>query len=160
MIAAGLVPVAAAHAADETGEAAAVVSSASRLSKDADLDFGTIIPNGGGTVTIAPNGSISTTGGVAAAGGAPHPAAFSFDRQIFVDYPAYAGPGAGDSIELINPADPSRPMQLHDFTTDFSFFSYFFQSNYTFHVGGTIDVAADQPPGVYSGTFTVTLDNF
>ncbi len=150
-----------AGAANPVGEASVDITVASRLNKEADMDFGLLIPGTtGGTITVRPNGTQAATGTVTRAGGSFHPAGFSFERRIFRDYPQYAGPRATDSINLVNPAYPGSPMRLRNFTTDFSQFAYFFSTEYEFHVGGTLEVASDQPPGAYTGTFTVTLDNF
>lgn len=136
-----------------------------RIEKIEDLHFGDIIPgDSGGTVTIAPNGTLTTTGTVISAGGDPHAAEFVITRQFLVDFPTYNGPLAGDSIQLTHISQPTESMTLRAFTTDFNrpgFFglpAYLFRTSYDFRVAGTLDVAADQEPGRYLGFFTVNID--
>ncbi|MEO9461572.1 MAG: DUF4402 domain-containing protein [Marinomonas sp.] len=135
-----------------------------RITKIADLDFGTIIPGDtGGTIVIDPDATVTTTGSVVSMGGTA-PAEFSLTRQIFVDYPTYSGPAGTDSIQLVHTSNPALSMTLRDFTTDFDrtglfgLPAYFFSLTHDFRVAGTLDVGANQPGGVYTGTFLVTVD--
>ena len=136
-----------------------------RLVKLADLDFGEIIPGDtGGTITLTPAGAVSTSGSVIAAGGTTQPAEFRMTRRLFIDFPTYVGPAGTDSIQLVHTSLPAQTMTLRDFTTDFNrtiifgLPGYFFSTEYDFRVAGTLDVGANQEPGVYLGTFTVTID--
>ena len=136
-----------------------------RLVKLADLDFGEIIPGDtGGTITLSPAGAVSTSGSVISAGGNPQSAEFRMTRRLFIDFPTYVGPAGTDSIELAHTSLPGQTMTLRDFTTDynrtviFGLPGYFFVTEYDFRVAGTLDVAANQQPGTYLGTFTVTID--
>lgn len=136
-----------------------------RIDKIEDLHFGDIIAgNTGGTITVALDDSVTTTGSVLSVGGNPHAAEFVITRQFLVDYPTYNGPLGTDTIQLTHISLPSETMTLRDFTTDFNrtgFFGlpgYFFRATYDFRIGGTLDVAADQEPGQYLGFFTVTID--
>lgn len=136
-----------------------------RLVKLADLDFGEIIPGDtGGTITLSPAGAVSTSGSVISAGGNPQAAEFRMTRRLFVDFPTYVGPAGTDTIELAHTSLPGQTMTLRDFTTDynrtviFGLPGYFFLTEYDFRVAGTLDVAANQQPGTYLGTFTVTID--
>ena len=136
-----------------------------RLVKLADLDFGEIIPGDtGGTITLSPAGAVSTSGSVISAGGNPQSAEFRMTRRLFIDFPTYVGPAGTDSIELAHTSLPGQTMTLRDFTTDynrtviFGLPGYFFLTEYDFRVAGTLDVAANQQPGTYLGTFTVTID--
>lgn len=155
-----------AQAQDTTSTRSVVrIPGETRIEKIEDLHFGDIIPgNSGGTVTIAPNGALSTTGTVISAGGNPQAAEFVITRQFLVDFPTYNGPLAGDTIQLTHISMPTESMTLRDFTTDFNrtgFFglpAYFFRTSYDFRVAGTLDVAADQEPGSYLGFFTVNID--
>lgn len=136
-----------------------------RIDKIEDLHFGDIIAGtGGGTITVALDDSVSTTGTVISMGDNPHAAEFVITRQVLADYPTYNGPLGTDTIELTHISFPTETMTLRDFTTDFNrtiFFglpAYFFQNVYDFRIGGTLDVAGDQEPGQYLGFFTVTID--
>lgn len=129
-----------------------------------DLDFGDIIPsNAVGTVTLAPDGSRSRTGGVTLAGGGGEPARFaglgSRNRQVNI--------ALGSNTIFIN--GPGAPMRVRTFTigstptailstapTRFRITSAL--GNYNFPVGATLEVGANQAPGIYTGTFSITLN--
>ena len=129
------------------------------LTKVADLRFGTLVPGGtGGTIRIRPNGVVTTTGSVILAGGSRGPAAFNFQRTILTNFPTYGGPNGTATLLITNIFGDT--MLVRNFETNFSFFGYFFQTSYTFYVGGTLDVAANQPFGHYEGEFNVTIDNY
>ena len=154
------------HAQDTATTPAAVqIQGDTRITKLADLDFAEIIPGAsGGSITIAPNGNVSTTGTVIAANTAQQAAAFELEREILQDFPSYEGPAGSDTIEIVHVSNPAARMTVRDFTTDFNrtgFFglpAYFFRTTFDFRVGGTLDVASDQEPGQYVGTFTVVVD--
>ena len=153
-----------AHAADMAGTANAAVVRPNTLIKTDDLDFGDIIPSAtAGTVTIEPDGSRSRTGGVTLAGDAGEPARFaglgSFNRQVNISL-------GSNTIWLTG---PGVRMRVRDFeigstptailsTTPTRFRITSPLGNYNFPVGGTLEVGANQAPGDYSGTFTVTLN--
>ena len=136
-----------------------------RITKLGDMDFGDILPGDtGGTITVAVDGSVSTTGSVIPVASTRQPASFEIERQILADYPTYVGPDGSDTIELVHATDPGARMTLRNFTTDFNrtiFFglpAYFFRNTYDFRIGGTLDVAPDQLAGSYRGSFTVIID--
>jgi spore coat protein U-like protein len=113
-----------------------------------DLDFGDIIPsNAAGTVTIAPDGSRSRTGGVTLAGNNGAPARFaglgSFNRQVNISL-------GSNTIWLTPTAVLSTSPTRFRITSPLG--------NYNFPVGATLEVGANQAPGVYNGTFTITLN--
>ncbi len=136
-----------------------------RIEKLGDLNFGDIIPGDtGGTITVALDNSITTSGSVISLNTGQRAAQFRITRQILADYPNYDGPDGTDTIELTHISQPGETMTLRDFATDFNrpgFFglpAYFFLNEFDFRVAGTLDVAADQEPGRYLGFFTVTID--
>lgn len=162
-------PVAFASAAQAQNSVAAEstvrIQGETRITKLADLDFGAIIAgSAGGTISVAPNGNVASSGSVIVANAAQQAAVFELEREIFQDFPTYQGPAGVDSIEIVHVSVPSARMTVRDFTTDFNrtgFFglpAYFFRTTFDFRVGGTLDVAADQEPGLYVGTFTVIID--
>lgn len=130
-----------------------------------DLDFGRIFPDSGagsGSITIAPDGFVSTSGGVVAVSGA-HPAVFNIKRRIGRDYLNYLGPDGTDTIVLTSRTNPAHTMQVTAFTTDFQrrggfgLPAYFFSTDFDFRVGGRLTVPPNQPPGSYVGTFRVEI---
>lgn len=134
---------------------------------DDNLDFGNVIRGTtAGTVTIAPDGTRTRTGGVILANGGGHKAA------------SFAGRGTnnqrvdvslGSNSILIT--GPGLPMRVHTFvmgstptavltTTPQRFRINSATGVFNFPVGATLDVAANQAPGKYTGTWTITLNYF
>lgn len=153
-----------AHAQDGEISAVAQIRGETRITKLADLDFGTIIPGDtGGTIVIAPDSTVTTTGSVISSG-TTQPAEFNITRRFFQDFPTYEGPQSTDTVQLLNLANSSQTLTLREFTTDFDrpgifgLPAYFFATSYDFRVAGTLDIPANQPGGVYRGFFTVTID--
>jgi hypothetical protein len=134
---------------------------------DDGLDFGNVIRGTtAGTVTIAPTGVRTRTGGVTLAnGGGEKPASFagmgSNNQRVDISL------GAA-SILLVG---PGLPMRVHTFvlgstptavltTTPQRFRINSVTGVFYFPVGATLDVAANQAPGKYTGTWTITLNYF
>ena len=156
-----------ANANASTAETAVAISTASSLSNTGDLDFGSIIATGvAGTVTIAPDGGVTNTGGTIPMGGS-RAASFLLERDVGIQYPTGYSPILPSTVEITHETDPSATMTIRDLTSDFDRTRQIFiftvpgwwgLTEYDFRVGGTLDVAADQLPGVYTGTFTVQVD--
>ena len=161
-VAATLLP-AAALAADTNVTANAAVVRTNTLIKTDDLDFGTLVSGPtGGTVTVNPVTNARTTGGgVMPVGGGAHRAAFvgtGGRLLIFVSGStsvtlARAGGGAAPmTASLIRAATTSGGgIALLGATLLPS-------GVQTYYIGGTLTVPANQPPGDYSGTFTLTVN--
>ena len=153
--------------AQAAGEAGVTLLDDSRVRKTADLDFGAIFAGQGGTITVAPDGRVTLTGSVESLGGT-QPAGFVMERRILVDYPAMVRPRTSERIQLEHEADPGTRMTVRSFTTDYNrrttlpFLgnvpAYYLRTSYDFRIGATLQVARNQRPGNYSGTFTVDLD--
>lgn len=123
--------------------------------KTKDMDFGNVASTIAGTAVIDPNAdSISATGGVTLVGGTPHSAEFA---------------GAAQSSSVVNIKVPTKPSTLTRVggteTVTVTNFTLQGQSkrtlakaqSFTFRVGGTLNVAANQAEGTYVGTFDVTV---
>lgn len=164
MFAAASVP---AHAETEQLNAQLSVVSPGSFYKVEDLHFGTIVSsNVAGTVTIAPNGTRTSTGGVTLWGNDHHPAQFAGMKPTAANRPVrmrvgsnsitLTGPGAPMTVGLFrgntNPATAltTTPRNYQVQQTTNSAFALF--------VGATLNVNANQAPGTYSGTWTLTLD--
>lgn len=128
------------------------------LVKTADLDFGRIIVTGAGTVVINPvNDTQSTTGGVTASGGAPHSA-------------AYVGAAGGLSLiwvqqptgtVVLTRSGGTETMTATNFTLqNGNLYIAFATGAFAFRLGATLNVAAGQAEGVYTGTFNVDATYF
>jgi Domain of unknown function (DUF4402) len=131
-----------------------------------DLHFGVVVPGStAGTVVVAPNGTRTSTGGVTLAGNLHHPAEFA-GRKPAGNAPVrisvgsntiqLTGPGAPMTVRLFN--GNTNPGQF--FITNPRNFQVQGQANGAFElrVGATLDVNANQAPGLYTGTWTLTLD--
>ena len=129
-----------------------------------NLDFGKVIrASTAGTVTVAPDGTRTKTGNVILIGTGFQPARF-------------AGMGTNNQrvdITLgtasIFVTGPGAPMRVHTFvmgstptailtTTPQRFRINSATGIFNFPVGATLDVGANQTPGTYNGTWTITLN--
>lgn len=134
---------------------------------DDNLDFGNVIRGTtAGTVTVAPNGTRTNTGGTILANGGGHkPASFAGrgtnNQRVDVSLGA-------SSILIVG---PGLPMRVHTFvlgstpTAVLTTTPQRFRINsptgvFAFPVGATLDVAANQAPGKYTGSWTITLNYF
>lgn len=129
-----------------------------------DLKFGSIIPsNAAGTVTLEPDGSRTRTGGVTLVGNGGEPARFaglgSFNRQVNISLGSntiwLTGPGVRMRARTFEIGSTPTAL-LSTSPTRFRITSPL--GNYNFPVGATLEVGANQAPGDYSGTFTITLN--
>lgn len=154
-----------AHAqAAADGEADAIVLRPLSFFKVNDLDFGDIIASGtAGTVRLYPDGSRTATGGATLAGNDGEPARFaglgSYNRQVSISLGSNSIwiTGPGQRMRVRNFEIGSTPTAiLSTAPTRFRIASPL--GNYNFPVGATLDVNANQAPGDYSGTFTITLN--
>lgn len=148
---AGAAPVAATQNA--SGQAS-ILSSLSVL-KQSDLDFGELVVTAAGTAVIDPvSGSTSATGGVTPVGTAGHPAVFiatgSKNSVVHIKLPltpvTLTQSGGAATVTVSNWTLNGSTNQKIPLSSTFSF-----------AVGGTLNVAAGQPDGIYSGTFQVTV---
>jgi Domain of unknown function (DUF4402) len=146
------------------GTATAEVLSTLTVTPTADLRFGQIAANGGGTVVIPADSAqaISTTGTLVSTGtrGA---AAFTVqgNRGVRVQLSALAvttnltwqgtwgGPGAAPTMVLSALGSHwTNNVDVLDATT----------GQAEVNVGGTLTVGANQEPGLYSGTFSFSVE--
>ena len=137
-----------------TGTATVDLLSPLTIQKLQDLDFGTVAVTAAGTAVIDPvANSISTTGGLVAAGGTPHAALFR---------------GAASQNSVVNIKLPKQPITLtrvggaetvtvSNFTLDGPTKRQMAQATtFDIRVGATLTVPAGQMAGQYTGTFDVT----
>jgi len=137
-----------------TGTATVDLLSPLTIQKLQDLDFGTVAVTAAGTAVIDPvANSISTTGGLVAAGGTPHAALFR---------------GAASQNSVVNIKLPKQPIALtrvggsetvtvSNFTLDGPTKRQMAQATtFDIKVGATLTVPAGQIAGQYTGTFDVT----
>ncbi|MFM2409567.1 MAG: hypothetical protein RL481_395 [Pseudomonadota bacterium] len=156
-----------ARAETEAVDAQVAIVTPGQFIKVEDLHFGVVLPGAtAGTVVMAANGTRTRTGGVTLAGNLHHPAEFAGRKPGNGNAPVSISVGA-NTIQLTGPGAPmtvrlfrgnTNPAQ--NLTITPRNFQVQGQSNGTFElkVGATLDVNANQTPGTYSGTWTITLD--
>ena len=137
-----------------TGTATVDLLSPLSIQEIQGLDFGTVAVTAAGTAVIDPvANSISTTGGLIAAGGTPHAAQFR---------------GAASQNSVVNIKLPKQPITLtrvggtqtvtvSNFTLDGPSKRQMGQAvTFDIRIGATLTVPAGQIAGQYIGTFDVT----
>ena len=134
---------------------------------DDNLDFGNVVRGTtAGTVTVAPDGTRTRTGGVTLANGGGHKAA-SFAGMGTYNQRVDISLGA-NSIFITG---PGAPMRVHSFTvgstptavlttTPTRFRIAATNGIFAFPIGATLDVGANQVPGKYTGNWSITLNYF
>lgn len=164
---AGAMAVSPAHADTEVATAEVTVVRQLSFVVDDNLDFGAVLRGTtAGTVTVAPDGTRTRTGGVTLANGGGHKAA-TFAGQGSNNQRVDVSLGA-NSIMITG---PGAPMRVHTFvigstptavlTTNPQRFRINSPSGaFYFPVGATLDVGANQAQGKYTGTWTITLNYF
>jgi hypothetical protein len=152
-----LCPVAARAApvsANSSGKA--VILKSLSVLKQTDLDFGSLIVSGAGTAVVDPvSGATTTTGPVTPTGNPGHAAQFT-------------ATGTKNSIVIIRvPNAPvtltrvggTETMTVSTWTLDGPVNRKIPLNNaFNFAVGGTLNIAAGQVDGTYTGTFTVQVN--
>jgi hypothetical protein len=152
------VPATAAHAVTplKQSTASATIILPLTVTKLKDMDFGYLGATTAGTAILDPDAnSLTVTGGAAAVGGTPHCAEFV---------------GAAQSNSVVNIKVPKQPATLTRVggTETMTATNFTLQSglnkkvlakldSFTFRVGATLNVAANQVEGTYVGTFDVTV---
>lgn len=149
------------------GLSEAVVVSPLSFFKVDDLVFGRIVPGTtAGTVVIAPNGTRTATGGVRLASGVPHqPAAFagrgSFNQIVTISINATSRTltrqGGTQTMVMDTFVIGSTPTTTLT-TAPLAFRIANANGMFQFPVGARLRVGANQAPGIYAGTFTLTLN--
>ena len=125
------------------------------ITKIDDLDFGSMIVTTAGTVVIDPNANtIARTGGVTLVG-------TGWSAAMFV------GAAAGSSVVNIKLTNQPFTLTRQGGTETMTVSNLTLQgqakrtiaaaSSFTFRVGGTLNVGANQVEGVYTGTFNVDI---
>jgi len=140
-----------AEAADtESANASATLVSPITLTKQADLDFGRLSSGAaGGTAVVSSAGARSVTGDVVEEGGTPTSADFDITGESGLTYDITLP----TSISITSGGDS---MTVNTFTDDKGGSGTLTGGSDSFSVGATLNVAASQNTGTYTGTFDVT----
>lgn len=149
-----------------SGETDAVVVSPLSLVPVRDLSFGNLIPGAtGGTAVISPAGSRTVSGSVVAAGGTVSNAEFqgfgSRNRFVYISTASSSyrldrvGGGANMTLRSLTlQADNLTPLNFP------GLFRIASTNVITLRIGGTLDVRANQRPGVYEASFPITMNYY
>lgn len=149
-----------------TAESKVIVLRPLSLIKDADLDFGLIVPGTSqGFVILAPEGGITSSGGVLALAGDSQPATFygfgTFRQFLRLSVSANTyqlrrqnGTETMRLDRLVISSNP--PTQLS--TNPRLFFIGAPDGFFSFALGGRLRVGANQRVGVYTGNVIVTIE--
>ena len=129
------------------------------INKTADLNFGELgsTPSAGTAVIDPATGNRTVTGGVIGTGAIFGPA--TFDVLLC----GQAGPKRFDvllpagAVTLNGPSGATMTVDTFTASPGTAGISGSTSSNTTISIGGTLRVAANQAPGSYSGTFSVTV---
>ena len=149
--------------ASATANAGARIIQPLKLIATQALEFGDII-KGENTVTVAADGSRTATNTdllltLTSGGKTPQAAEFEIEGE-----PGLAYVVTYESNVVLNGPDNSATMSVESFTTNAtltlpnSSTEGTTAGKDTFNVGASLTVSADQKPGVYEGTFTVTVN--
>ncbi len=163
-LSAAATPAMAAPPATKSGSTEAIVIRRLSFIKIDDLNFGRIIPsNTAGTVVLAPTGTRTANNGIVLVSNTHQPARFggrgrnNQDVAISVSSNSILLNGPGASMRVRDFVIGSNPTVILG-TAPLRFSIVSPTGVFTFPVGGTLEVGANQAPGVYSGTWNITLD--
>jgi hypothetical protein len=151
-----LIPAAApAVPAIQSSTSQAAILSPLGVVKQADLDYGELVVSGAGTAIIDPvSGAMTTSATLVPVAAKYHPAKFtgtgSKNSVVHIRLPTA-------SIALTR-VGGTQTVTVSNWTLDGSSNRRIPPSNiFDFAVGATLNVAAGQVPGIYQGTFDVTV---
>lgn len=146
---------------DQASVTANVVSSIS-VSKDADLNFGSILNTiGGETITIAKDGTgnqNSQAGQFTIGGSASAPFILTASNQSSEGTSNELSDGAGHTLGVLytlygNSSDDASAASTISENTEYSLNT---SGNYYVYLGGSISTSGGETAGTYSGTYTLT----
>lgn len=147
----------AAAVSDDATSTATVVAPIA-ITKAQDMSFGEFSAGTGGTVVLTTAGAASETGDVVLTGGTATAAQFTVTGQTDASF------SISVTDDELTHTDTTTTMTLataHDLdatSSDSPVSGTLALGTQTIYVGGTLTVAADQLPGVYSGTVTATVN--
>ena len=139
-------------AATANGTATAEILTTIAVSSARSLNFGQIAVNGAGTVAIAGNGTV-TCSSLLVCTGSQSTAAFNVTGSAGQAYVTTVPTAA---VTLSDGA--GNTMTVDNFAAHFPAGNTLTGGASTFEVGGRLNVGATQAAGVYSGTFSVSVE--
>lgn len=143
--------------ATSNARADATIARSASFRKLQDLQFGALMVTSAGTAVINPNtDALTTTGGVTLLGGRPYAALFdavSPARSVVLIK-------APNRPITLTRAGGTETMILDNWTVSGQTRRVVAsQEPYSFKIGGTLRINANQAEGTYEGTFEVTVQN-
>ncbi len=133
---------------------------------DDNLDFGSLVPGtAAGTVVMAPTGTRTANNGIVLVGGGQSTATFSgqgtFNQRVDISLGANSilitGPGAPMRVRtFVIGSTPTAVLT----TAPLRFRIAATNGIFTFPIGATLEVGANQVPGKYTGNWSITLNYF
>lgn len=144
-----------AQAATTSADASATIVTPLAIVKVTDLLFGKLTAGGaGGTITMTPAGVRTAGGGVTlfTQGNISNAASFTVNGEGTLTYAITLPPS---DVTLISGSDS---MTVNTFSSDPSGTGTLAAGTQTLSVGATLNVAANQPAGNYTGNFNVIVD--
>jgi hypothetical protein len=139
-----------AFAVSQTGHVSAGIWALITVTENNGMSFGTIKPPvAGGNVVLSTAGTISPAPGFFFAG---TPTAGAFNAHGLAHFPAVVSFSTGDTL-----TGPGTAMALGKFTSNAAA-NFDGKGNLNFNVGATLTINANQAPGNYAGTYTVTVN--
>jgi Mat/Ecp fimbriae major subunit len=145
----------AAQAASADATATAKILAPVSVTKNTDLDFGTIaVGASGGSAVISVTGARTCSGGLLCSTGTPSAAGFTIAGETGETVGISVADIAGDP-DVVHLSNGSATMNA---TLTLSSSGYVLDGTDTFSVGGVLGVAASQAAGTYNGTFRATVN--
>lgn len=169
LAAAALAPVPASAQQDVARQRAEILDPMT-VENEADMDFGDIVPgNSNGTVIMTPSATATCTAnnGIVRTGTCR---AARFDGDVSFLYSLRVTKPAGGQINLVGPAGATMALRnltfgsgggmlvLGSTANEHRYLILNVDGSFTVYVGGTLNVARNQRPGVYNGTFALTFN--
>ena len=153
-----------AQAASDNANARVVMLSSGQLVSTRALDFGDILASTAGTVTVAPAGTIAFTGGVTPLGGNHSSGQFigigtrnRLIRLTVTPTQITITNGTGGSMIVDNfTIGGLNGLNQNGNSSNYRIIAA--NGQFTFNVGARLNVAANQAPGTYSGTYNVDFN--
>lgn len=139
-------------AATANGTATAEILTTISVASARALNFGQIAVNGAGTVAIAGDGTV-TCSSLLVCTGSQSTAAFTVSGSAGS---AYVTTVPASAVTLADGA--GNTMTVDNFAAHFPNGNTLVAGTSTFEVGGRLNVGATQAAGVYSGTFSVSVE--
>jgi Domain of unknown function (DUF4402) len=144
-------PMASADGATTTGHASVVLLSSTAVAETGAMNFNVGSSATGGSVQLNPQGNIRA-GAALRPGAQASPSTFTVQGEPFAAVTISLGDGAivtgpGSALSVQGFAHSAGPTPALDRL-----------GGLTFTVGATLAIGSSQPPGRYSGTYTVTVN--